>query len=205
MAKPNRSGLKNYLSTFVHQGAIIVSEERKFIYMKPAKTAGTSILRGVLDRELPDLIYNRKDSARLKQWLADIDDVKLEEYFIFSVVRNPWDRFISIASFVDIPLNEFIRDLPKLLERQEIYVHCLPLHFYTHLNDKPFIDVALRFETIQNDFESICEIIGIKAQSLPMMRTSNHTHYADYYDENSKQAVADIYAKDIEYFNYTFG
>ena len=40
--------LSDYLKKFPHQGGIIVCEEKKFIYMKACKTAGTSISKVLL-------------------------------------------------------------------------------------------------------------------------------------------------------------
>ena len=45
--KPLVDGIVDYLRNFNHQGGIVASEN-KFIYMKPSKTAGTSIFHHIL-------------------------------------------------------------------------------------------------------------------------------------------------------------
>src|SRR5690348_4048323 len=102
-------GLADYLRTFEHPGGIIVSEERKFIYMKAPRTAGTSILRKVLEPAIPGMIHEKDAPEAFAAWKRRITDERLAEYFIFSFVRNPWDRFVSIACYFKLSVAQLAR------------------------------------------------------------------------------------------------
>jgi len=150
-----------------------------------------------------------------------------EKKFIFTFVRNPWDRIVSLYSFwknqdkthrhyrfdkeqVDFSQNnnikfkEFVR---QIRDKQPIFIKKRHPHPYLgyFFPEPKCIDFIGKIETYQTDFNSLCNLIGIERQALPILNKSNRTVYTDYYDEKTRNIVANLYSKDIEYFGYKFG
>jgi hypothetical protein len=199
-----RQGLADYFRAHQHQRGIIVCPDRKFIYMKSAKTAGSSILRGLLEEQIDGIIHQKDHPQEFDAWLEGIDDQALEEYFIYSVVRNPWDRAVSISRYFDMSLADFLKNFRRLTRKEPIRSHALPQSIYTHKDTGIFVDMICRVESLQSDMNLVFDEIGLPRQRLPFLNVSNRRHYSEFYTDQDVDRVATLYADDIRNYGYMF-
>ena len=197
---------------------MILSPKYKFMFLHIPKSAGTTI-RSILktkDKKIKE-IFGHPTFSEI-QTKYDVSN-----YYKFTFTRNPWDRFVSTFFYLkknnknEKLLNEarkkvcnysfasFVKELH--LEKNQFskhyFIHFRPqIHFLESMDNIDFIG---RFENIQEDFDVVCDKIGISHQELPHFNRVKHKHYTEYYDDETRQIVAKMYAKDIEYFGYEFG
>jgi chondroitin 4-sulfotransferase 11 len=194
----------------------MISHEHKCIFIHIPKTAGTSINK-MLNLE-PDYEKRRINGHG---GMAYHRKYFKKGYFSFSFCRNPWDRlfsayfYLSSEKCLNWPVsNTRIHSTIKKYRDFKTFVN----HIDESMNDKHFqhqhsfiqhpvynIDFIGRFENLQEDFNTICDKIGIPQQELPHKNKTKHKHYTEYYDDETRQIVTEKYAKDIEYFGYEFG
>ena len=69
---------------------------------------------------------------------------------------------------------------------------------------KIMVDLVGRFETLDRDWIRICEALGVDYISLSRENPSVRGEYRSFYDEISKQIVAERFHRTIELFGYEF-
>lgn len=132
-------------------------------------------------------------------------------YRSFAVVRNPWARFVSYVAFMK-RAGEWPRDPVAALWRtlqhpeNQSAVHVRPQSDFLVDNDRQLLVTQIcRVEQLQSDFDAVTAALGLPAIRLDLHNTSDHGHYAKYYDDAMIAAVAELYREDIERFGYRFG
>jgi len=196
-----------------------ISHKHKFISISIPKTGSTSI-RCALDkfsdqksvpREHHDTFYHHTTYSRLQEKLDYIDD-----YFVFAFVRNPWDRLVSQWNYMNrcaqsggnlnykkrcAKMLESIDSFSQFLKSKHTIEQCLNWVQYQNCIGVNYVG---KMETMQEHFNAVCDKIGIPRQQLPHVNKTKHKHYTEYYDDETRQIVAEKYARDIEYFGYRF-
>ena len=187
----------------------------KSIYIPVNKTGCTS-MRVVVQNHSMICIHRHKASPLTEKSFirrCEIDNDIWQASFKYGIVRNPFDRVVS--GWKDKIKNKCFKEfVVEDLSRFDVnnntfdkYTNFIVHHFSALLNSKYYmkeLNFIGRFENLQNDFNTICDKIGIPKQQLPHENKTIHKHYTEYYDDETRQIVEQLYAKDIEYFGYKF-
>ena len=201
----------------------MISHTHKCIFVHIPKTGGTSVLHSMprklkpfphgWDRKFKKYRQHFTMSELLKHGYINSEQFSL--YFKFAFVRNPWDRFLSEFAYrkrlhgksFPCGFKEFlINGQGDTQRRAAIKQHIRPqCEFVCDESENWLVDFIGRFENFQEDFKLACDKIGLHTQELPRKNKSEHKHYTEYYNDETRQIVAEKYAKDIEYFGYEFG
>jgi len=193
----------------------MISHKHKFIFIHQRKCGGTSIETAL--SKYTTNITGFQDGVLSPEFIRG-DLSKYTDYLIFAVSRNPWDRVASGWRYLQKTFPTHIkRTFVKNLSLKETLLN-LPQsgHDYRHItrnqidilidkSGKSILTEYIRFENLQEDFNIICDKIGIPQQQLPHKNKSKHKHYTEYYDDEAREIAAQQFAKDIEYFGYEFG
>ena len=140
---------------------------------------------------------------------------KLQDYFKFTFCRNPYSRVVSnyimcttdesrinqICQFHNNPSSMSFSEFVEFICKYDNH-HWQPQIDFVYGYDMDFIG---KLENFEEDFNNVCDKIGILRQQLPHANKTKHKHYTEYYDDETRQIVAEKYAKDIEHFEYEFG
>ena len=160
-----------------------------------------------------DTILKKNTSEKLHECISNYVGEKVyDESFVFTTARNPYSRAVSMFKHVSWKSVKSFKYFCHKVIKNEYPSKCARWHSSTiteHIvdNDHLKVDFVIKLENFQEDFDTICDKIGIPHQQLPHKNKSKskHKHYTEYYDEETKQIIAENYAKDIEYFGYEFG
>jgi len=141
-----------------------------------------------------------------------------EDIFSFAFVRNPWDRMVSlylyrtqIEQVTDMTFKDYVVQLCKHGPESHYLFDFHAFHYENWqyvCNDKgeQIVDFVGKYENRSEDLKTVSECTNISYQYLIKHKYSvtDRTHYSEYYDDETRQLIAERYARDIELFDYQF-
>ncbi len=184
-------------------------------------------MENVLDQTFSDL---RWESGHRHDRLSMIleTEPELKDYYIFGVVRNPWARLVSWWSNVQDFHGRAKEGHKGAIRKFEKYPAWAQIVTYADFDTfimkgpddlarlgTPQInwletparraDYIGRTESLDKDIPAILSHLGVEEPvELPHKNKSKHGSYRDYYTPAGRDRVAELYARDIEEFGYTF-
>lgn len=82
-------------------------------------------------------------------------------------------------------------------------LHFAPQVNFVSLDGKLNVDFIGRVETINRDFKTVCDRLGIAAD-LAHLNESKRQDYKNYYSAETIEIVRQVYEEDIRTFEYSF-
>jgi hypothetical protein len=139
-----------------------------------------------------------------------------QSYFKFAFVRNPWNWQVSMYHFILKETAHIHHQKIKNLSFSE-YIH------WMIAEPKPFargatrfqkemlcnehgemqVDFVGRYENLADDFAYICQRLNLQT-SMPYLNKSQHRSYQSYYDNETRDLIAEHCKDDIRLFGYDF-
>ena len=155
--------------------------------------------------------YTFKKHANPKNRFT-VSHKQFTNYYKFTIVRNPWARAYSWYRNVLIdPVhskNFLIKEdesFHSFLKRHAGKGYLSPqLYWLKNFNGELDFDYIARFENLHHDFINICNQLHTSELELPHKLKSNLSDYRDFYSDELIDLVSDIYAEEIDLFEYTF-
>ena len=195
----------------------MISDAHKFILIHVNKTGGTSIEKAFEpDADQRDVRHKHEPVAFYKETFPD----QFRTYFKFAFVRNPWDWLVSRYHWgkdrqrlFDYSFDEFLWRLKKLIRLSEraservLWLEDMALKpqlDWLTIRGAIAVDFVGRFENLQSDFDLVCSRLRIEPRALQHVYKTNHAHYADYYSDENRKVVEQLYTVDIATFGYRF-
>jgi len=184
---------------------LLINRPNKWAYIHIPKTGGSSLSQILLS--VPDT-----EEIVLHGTLNQLTNV--EDYFIFSTVRNPFTR---LASWYEHRKREGnIQPFANFIEKIDPldYVFFSQEYFLYHgKTENKKISFVAKYENFENDIKIIFNKIGIEQYRLPHINRNTmwerhpnlntYKLYKQYYNEEwMKDWVREKYKNDFTLFNY---
>ena len=187
----------------------LVSDTHKFVFVHIPKNAGSSMSTAL----------SQKGGRHLRQYDTHVPISiiypEYQNYFTFAFVRNPWDRLWSMFNFTikrgwiseTTNFDKWIQSswITKACEYQTPIkpITRKPQIDWISIDGNVVVDYIGRYETIDSDFEKICDAVGISVK-LPHLNSTVSTNYRNAYSDFSYDFVLQNYKQDVEAFEYEF-
>lgn len=233
---------------------MLVSHRKKFIFTRTAKTAGTSVevffekfcmpegeweashrrdvyqsAAGIIGYRGPDphphkfAFWNHMPAEKIR---AAVGEELWNEYFKFTVIRNPFSKLVSGWMHLRKPkrtLRKTVRSLAArpseagllLIGRRDIHDFrawvrsggaIIDRDKYL-IDDKICVDYFIRFESLTEGIEEVCRKLELPRDThdMPRYKSGNRhprLNVRDFYDRETEGRVRENYAFELEIFGY---
>lgn len=214
---------------------MIISHGRRYIFVHIPKTGGTSLALALEDRAKADdiLIGDTPKAKRRKRRLKDVQTAgrlwkhstlrdiiglvsteELDQLFVFTLVRNPWDRMVSYYHWLQVqsfshPSVKLAQSLPfeEFLNHPQTRAAFAAESYGQYVqgpDGQEHCNLFIKLEDFSADAKPLESHLGF-ALTLPKVNQSDRKRdYRRYYSDESARVVYQLCESEIMRFGYRF-
>lgn len=212
----------------------MISKQHEFLFVPVPKCAGTSLrktLQPYSEINSFKAIYGEETSTEIirrmrqkifrpekyfktiltepKTHLRAVKELTRPEYFMFTFVRNPYARAVSLWKYLKPKMSfvQFVDWLDDNGAKKNFHdlAHIKPCSFYFNLYKDMFPNHYVgRVENINKDIKYVCKQLDLSSLCVPKINQTKHLAYHHYYTEELAKRIEEIYSEDFKLFDYKF-
>jgi hypothetical protein len=127
-------------------------------------------------------------------------------------IRNPWDQAVSYYNW-KFRIQKSKKKRANHEDKEDFFgwmkssdYKTNNVYFFTE--GRPILyDFIIRFEHLQEDFDTLCDQLGLPQTKLPRLKgyvRRDPAHYSEYYTDEMIEYIANRFKLHIDRFNYEF-
>ncbi len=215
---------------------MILSRGRRYIFVHAPKTGGTSLALALEARAMSDdvMLGDTPKAVKRRRRLKDVQSSgrlwkhsmltdlyglvtqeEMEAFFVFTLVRNPWDRMVSYYHWLrgqsfDHPAVGLAQslDFSAFLHTPLIRAGMQNFPYGRYVEDASGVeraDLFIRLEHLAEDLAPLEAHLGFSLGELSQVNQSERARdWRVYYTDSDAEWVAEACASDITRFSYRF-
>ena len=173
-------------------------------YLMPWKRLRPKHLRHmIMKRRRPHLFDAHTSASKVRRFVGE---EMWSEYLTFTIVRNPWDRIVSLYFFRSsqferyVPFSRWLRSEPRS--------HLSTARRYMQ-SGEVIVDRAIRYERLTEELAGVWQDLDIgTTPQLPRakggIRPKRTRDWRAFYSDDDALFVAEVCCAEIDLFGYSF-
>jgi hypothetical protein len=204
---------------------MIISHHFKYCFFAIPRTGSQALSRHLIDNYKG--IRMGRMHAGFEEFHRDTHNT-FKDYFSFTIIRHPLDSIVSAYFKKKTDHNQrfsrgvfrngrrigrrsmeeyrFIKEHDASFSDYFLHFFTEPLEWPRHTNTKSSVDMVLRFETIEPDFQAVCKKLHMPNLTIPKINktSSRSSDWRKYYDQEARQRAKQAVAPLMQIWGYDF-